>query len=111
MTEPEIVTEYQPEPGVLLTTIELRKQVEHLRSLRGQALVLHLMRSYWYAMPNDLIGGWCIVPIRLPPSSGVIEIADFLDEQFARHIAALHNAWWRNQQDPLHLIPLEGDVP
>ncbi len=110
MSEPEIVTEHEPSLG-LLSLVQLRQQVEDLRRLRGQALVVHLMRSYWYAMPNDLIGGWCVVPIQLPPSAGVVEIATFIDEEFARHIAALHNAWLRNQLDPLHLKPLGDEAP
>jgi hypothetical protein len=44
-------------------------------------------------MPNDLIGGWCIMPVPLTP--GIVqvpEIADFLSERNARYMVNLHNA-------------------
>jgi hypothetical protein len=60
----------------------------------------------WYAQPNDLIGGWCVMLSDEPPSFGGNEIADFCSEEVARHIAELHNA---------HLaaaaVPGPGGVP
>lgn len=47
----------------------------------------------WYVRANDTIGGWAIMPMDEPPSSGCLEIADFVSEEHARHIAALHNYW------------------
>lgn len=47
----------------------------------------------WYARPDDLIGGWCVMPRNLPPSSGWPPPAEFLDEGLARHVAELHNRW------------------
>ena len=51
------------------------------------------MNDMWYAHPDDLIGGWCIMNIDLPPSqtSGIRQIASVCDETVARHIASLHN--------------------
>jgi len=77
----------------LLGVVAARQQVEELRKLRGEALVGFMMNTKWYARENDLIGGWCVVPLDLPPSSGVFEIANFIDERAARHIAWLHNRW------------------
>lgn len=46
----------------------------------------------WYAKPNDLIGGWCIGVDERPPSKeGVWLLGDFITEDVARHIVALHN--------------------
>lgn len=44
-------------------------------------------------MPNDLIGGWCIMPVPMSPRAvPVVEIANFLSERNARYMAGLHNA-------------------
>ncbi len=50
----------------------------------------------WYAVPNDLIGGWAVATDDVPPSehsreNGIVAVADCMDEPTARHIAALHN--------------------
>jgi hypothetical protein len=55
------------------------------------------MEITWYARENDLIGGWCIMPIDLPPSSGVPDIGDFLTQEVAQHVADLHNDWLDKQ--------------
>jgi hypothetical protein len=77
----------------LLGLVKVRQSVEDLRKLRGEALVGYMMNTTWYARADDLIGGWCVVPLDLPPSSGVFEIANFVEERAARHIAWLHNRW------------------
>lgn len=47
----------------------------------------------WYAQPNDLIGGWCVMPVNeTPATSGVNEIADFTNAAIARYIAAVNPA-------------------
>lgn len=51
-----------------------------------------IMTVRWYPRENDLVGGWCVMPADLPPSSGVHEVADVVSEEVARHIADLHNA-------------------
>lgn len=45
----------------------------------------------WFARPNDLIGGWCVMPVDEPPSSGIPEVADFTTRELAEHIVSLHN--------------------
>jgi hypothetical protein len=47
----------------------------------------------WYARENDVIGGWCVMPVDEPPSYGVREVCDFVSRELAEHIAAVHNAW------------------
>jgi hypothetical protein len=52
-----------------------------------------VMQSRWEAQPNDIIGAWCVtVRGAGPPSRGVPEIADFMHQEVAEHIAELHNA-------------------
>src|SRR5690606_1223595 len=51
----------------------------------------------WYAKPNDMIGGWCVMPVDKTPSE-VVEldihsVADFMTERDAEFIAALHTAF------------------
>lgn len=57
-----------------------------------QAWEASTLAATWYAQPNDLIGGWCVMASDEPPSSGGPEVADFSTERLARHIAELHNA-------------------
>lgn len=64
----------------------------HWRTLRGDALEQSMLAVRWFVQPNDVIGGWCVTVVDLPPSSGYPEVADFLSERAARHIADLHNA-------------------
>lgn len=48
----------------------------------------------WYAKPNDVIGGWCVMPVdKLPSEAGIQEVADVVTEAQAQHIAYLHNMW------------------
>lgn len=69
-----------------------RALFEHWRHLRGQELVTAMQQATWYAMPDDVIGGWCVMPDDLPPSSGLPEIGSFISEVLAKEIADLHNA-------------------
>jgi hypothetical protein len=50
-----------------------------------------IMNNPWFVEVDDLVGGWALVPLPFPPSSGVIEIAGFTHEPVARYVAALHN--------------------
>ncbi len=69
------------------------RQIYFLQALRGDALCKHLEQIPWYAVPNDLIGGWCIMPIPLSPGTVCVpEVADFLSERNARYMVDLHNA-------------------
>lgn len=49
----------------------------------------------WHAVPDDLVGGWCVMPLDEPPSLGVQPAANFATRELAEHIARLHNAWRR----------------
>jgi hypothetical protein len=51
------------------------------------------LTSRWYAMPDDVIGGWCVMPTEKPPSLGGFQVAEFVSRELAEHIAELHNAW------------------
>jgi hypothetical protein len=68
---------------------ELPGEWDHLR---GDDLVAAMRAATWYAVPDDTIGGWCVMPIDLPRSSGVPAVGDFLSEGLAKDIAADHNA-------------------
>lgn len=55
-------------------------------------------QARWYAVVNDLVGGWAVSTIdkplsQLDPTASEGELADFCSEEIARHIAELHNAW------------------
>lgn len=52
------------------------------------------MAARWTAMPNDVIGGWCVMAGDTPPSAArEPEVADFVTRDHAEHIADLHNKW------------------
>ena len=71
----------------------LSRQILFLQALRGDTLSQYLEQIPWYAMPNDLIGGWCIMPVPLTPGTVYVpEVADFLSERNARYMVNLHNA-------------------
>jgi hypothetical protein len=72
------------------------QRVTELRA-RAQRVLEGSMQSRWYARPNDLIGGWCVMPVDEPPSGGMPEVADFIRQEAAGHIAALHNQWLDTQ--------------
>jgi hypothetical protein len=53
----------------------------------------------WYAVVNDLIGGWSIATADLPESqinvfNDEFEVGTFMHEDTAKHIAYMHNCWW-----------------
>lgn len=71
----------------------INRRILFLQGLRGDALSEYLERIPWYAVPNDLAGAWCIMPVPVGPRSiPVVEIANFLSERHARHMVDLHNA-------------------
>lgn len=60
---------------------------------------MNVLTERWYVQPNDLIGGWCVMNRDFPPSQlnrdadpDAREVGDFLGEDVARHVVALHNA-------------------
>lgn len=57
------------------------------------------LNKIWYAMPEDTIGGWCVKTNEIPPSqSSVDEVACFISEEVARHVADIHNNWLMHHQ-------------
>lgn len=62
------------------------------------------MSETWYAKPDDLVGGWCVMNVDLTPGeisdrgvlwareNNALYIAGFTNEKNAKMIAALHNA-------------------
>lgn len=56
-----------------------------------------ILQVQWFVVVNDLIGGHCIRTSPKPPSQAADcevdgwEVGDFLTEEIARHIVALHN--------------------
>lgn len=51
-----------------------------------------LLAATWYAQPNDLIGGWCVMDVaQTPGTANRPEVADFTSQALAAHIADLHN--------------------
>lgn len=50
-----------------------------------------IITKKWYAVVNDVIGGYCIKLEDVPASAGGIEVADFMDQKIAEHIVELHN--------------------
>lgn len=65
-----------------------------MNSLKKLDLMTKPIEAQWYVKPNDLIGGWCIMPMDCTPGEaprGVYEVADFCDKETAEHIAELHN--------------------
>lgn len=72
-------------------------QIEFLRTLNGKELEREVMRRNWFVQPDDLIGGWCIMPINQPPSSGCFEVASFMSKIAAEHVVFLHNRVLRGE--------------
>ena len=57
------------------------------------------MECHWYAVLNDLIGGYSVATVDKPDSlhnvyEGDFEVGTFMTREAAQHIADLHNAWW-----------------
>lgn len=72
---------------------QFSRRILFLQGLRGDALTKYLEQIPWYAVPNDLVGGWCIMPVPFGPRTvAVVEIANFLSERNARYMVDLHNA-------------------
>lgn len=65
--------------------------VEEVRQLSGDQLIDWMFAQRWYARPNDLIGGWSVMPVDGRVSDGWPEVADFVTEDLAEYIADLHN--------------------
>jgi hypothetical protein len=54
------------------------------------------LNKEWFAMPEDTIGGWCVKANEIPPSESYEgEVACFISEEIAKHVAELHNMYLR----------------
>lgn len=51
-----------------------------------------VLSARWTAVPNDMIGGWCVTSNGLTPAHGGVMAADMVTREIAEHIADLHNA-------------------
>lgn len=82
---------YAPEDGEEWTeTYEVEVEATH------PVVVESLLRSTWYAVRNDVIGGWSMTNVdkpvsQLDPRQGEVEIGDALSEEIATRIVTLHN--------------------
>lgn len=65
--------------------------VAEIWKLGPEGVRQYVMNNVWFVEADDLIGGWVIVPLPMPPSTGIVEIASFVHEDMARYIASLHN--------------------
>ena len=64
-----------------------------------------VMGAEWFAVPDYLPGYWAVSTADAPLDSGLgLDIATFVNEDVARHVAALHNVWLRD------LHSLMGDI-
>lgn len=78
-------------------------------TLRGAGHLIHVTEERfigqrWYAVPEDLVGGWACANVDLPASQIDVGNADHRvgvetwGERTARHVAELHNAWLANEK-------------
>lgn len=65
-------------------------------------LVRRVLATPWYAVPDDLVGGWAVVTAdrarlsELDLAAGERVVADgFVAPELAAYVAALHDAHWR----------------
>jgi hypothetical protein len=61
-----------------------------------------IINCYWYPVVDDTIGGWAMSNVdqsvaHLDPYEGQFELASFLTEEEARHIAQVHNKWYQDK--------------
>ncbi len=71
-----------------------------MRNFKENPLTLSEMQDcYWYAVENDLIGGYSIATVNKPESQmNVFDdefvVGAFMTHDLAQHIADIHNQWW-----------------
>lgn len=68
-------------------------------------LMIKPCEEQWYVKPNDLIGGWCVMPMDSTPGDapyGVSEVADFCSKEVAEHIVELHNKSLKGRSNGRH---------
>jgi hypothetical protein len=77
--------------------------VEKRRNFRKNPITeQELLETRWYAVDNDLIGGYAVATVDKPESEHNVYEADytvgtFMTKRCAEHIADLHNQWWTNR--------------
>ena len=80
-----------------------------------------LMECYWYAVPNDLIGGYSVSTVNKPDSQhnvyeGDFEVGTFMTLESAQHIAEIHNQWWNSKvwssyyNNIMYALWLDGEI-
>lgn len=79
-----------------------------IAKLRGNELVEFYLGIEWYPRENDLIGGWCVMPLDEGPSGGIPEVADFMSERVAKYIAGLHNV--KLHKDRAEKVDMRSDA-
>jgi hypothetical protein len=72
----------------------------------------HALDIPWRVAANDLIGGWCIVPLEGPstPATGAMTIADFITQDAAKHIVELHNGALMEKPVVMQRLPSHRDM-
>lgn len=61
-----------------------------------------LVNCYWYAVTDDLIGGYSIATVNKPESQIDVwreefTVGTFMTLAAAQHIAKVHNFWWQQE--------------
>lgn len=80
-----------------------------------------LMECRWYAVSNDLIGGYSVSTADKPESQqnifqGDFEVGTFMTLETAQHIADIHNKWWDSKvwssyyTNIMYAIWLDGEI-
>jgi hypothetical protein len=61
-----------------------------------------LVHCYWFAVQDDLIGGFSVATVNKPESqidvwAEEFTVGTFMTLATAQHIADVHNFWWQQQ--------------
>jgi hypothetical protein len=77
-------------PAAAATTGRRVSTLSTLKALEGRSTP-----AKWFAVENDLIGGWMIATADKPASEqrGEYAVADFLTREDAEFLCVLRNAW------------------
>jgi hypothetical protein len=60
-----------------------------------------ILSLHWYALPDDVVGGWCIMTANVPPSQvnwrdptedTTYRVGSFLSKEIAEYVVSLHNS-------------------
>ncbi len=74
-----------------------------MRNFKENPLSLSEMQDcYWYAVENDLIGGYSVATVNKPESqlnvfNNEFVVGTFMTQELASHIAEAHNKWWEDK--------------